>query len=437
MTNETSWPSTRRAWQLIAVLTLAYTIAFLHRIGLSLFVEPLRRDFGLSDTEIGLLTGVCFAIPYTLAAPVAGWLVDTLNRLRVLMLASIAWSAAAGFAVFSYPMLAVGRMLTGVAQSVVQPASTSLIADLLPPERRTTGYGVLVASTAFGTAGAYLAGALAVVLGRQVAPRFGLYDWQATLIVLGFIGLLIPIALLTCAEPARRECDAASADWPATLTFLRHRAWVFITLFGGVTLTYLAPYGQLAFMPSLFVRKYGWTAEELAVAFGLVAAIVGALGSFGAGWLGSWLARRGRRSASWLVCLIGAAGCLVPGAIAPLMPTGRLSLVMFSLSGLFANFSAVAVLQAITEVTPNEMRGRVTALYTAAAGLLAAALGPLIVGALNDHWPGEREALDGSLALTFAACAVTSLVLLGAGLPAFRRLRQRRSDYGLSIQTQS
>lgn len=418
------WPSSRRAWQMTAALTFAYTLAFLHRIGLSLFVEPIRHDLQLSDTAIGLLTGAFFALPYTAAAPLAGWLIDRFDRLRVLALASVVWSLATGLGMFSYGSLALGRVLTGISQSVVQPGATSLIADVFPPAQRAIGYGVFVAGTAFGTAAAYFAGALALVAGARWASVLGLADWQAAVLVLGAFGLLAPLALQLVREPPRRERSHESVAAAALLAFVRSRAWTLLALFAGVALTFLAPYGQLAFMPSLFIRKYGWTAEDVALRFGAIAVVAGVLGSVSAGALSEWLARRGSDHAAWTVCLVGAVACLVPGALAPLMPSGALCMTLFAISGLFANYSAVAVLAAIAEITPNEFRGRITAIYTALVGLFAAALGPLIVGAMNDHWPGRGLAIAGSLSLTFAGCAAGALALLLAGLPGYRRLKR-------------
>lgn len=417
-----AWPSARQAWTMTIVLTFAYTIAFLHRIGLSLFVEPIRADFGLTDTEVGLLTGACFALPYTLCAPLSGWLVDRFNRCRLLAGAALLWSAATGLGIFSYGVLIVSRIVTGAAQSVVQPGSASLIADVFHPDKRATGYGVFVAGTAFGTAGAYFAGALAVSLSARWADAVGLRDWQMAVLLLGALGLFIPLVLLRMREPQRRERSEEATSRSSLFRFVRQRFWVFSALFGGVAITFLAPYGQLAFMPSLFIRKYGWGAEDVALIFGGIAAVVGALGSFSVGPLTAWLTRRGNDHASWTVCLIGAALCLVPGALAPLMPTGALCMTMFAFSGTFANFPAVAVLAAISEVTPNELRGQVTALYTSLVGLFSAAMGPLAVGLLNDNLPGP-SAIDLSLSLTFAGCAIGAGLLLVAGMPAFRRLK--------------
>lgn len=417
----TRWPSARAAWGMTLALTFAYAIGFLHRIGISLFVEPMRHDLALSDTEIGLITGAFFAIPYTLCAPVTGWLVDRFHRLRLLAVAALIWSAGTAFGIFSYASIVIGRIVTGAAQSIVQPGSTSLIADMFPPERRAGGYGVFVAGTALGTAGAYFAAAAAVAVGSEVAGILSLRDWQAALLILGGLGLLIPLLILGLREPVRQELSAEPVSRMAAVHFVLRRGWIFTALFGGVAFAFAAMYGQLTFMPALFIRKYAWAAQDVALVFGAIAGVVGVAGSVSVGWVTGWLTRRGVEHASWLVCLAGSLACLIPGTLAPLMPNGGLCMAFFALSGLFANYPAVAVLAVISEITPNELRGRMTALYTALVGLLSATLGPLAVGSLNDFWPGG-SAIDLALSVTFAVSAAGSFLLLAAGYPAFRRM---------------
>lgn len=255
---EPRWPSTRRAWVVTGVLTFAYTVAFLHRIGLSLFVEPIRRDLGLTDTQIGLLTCAFFAVPYTLSAtPLAGWMVDHLRRVRVLAIAAVIWSIASGGGVFSYASLIVGRVLACAGQAVVQPASALLIADAFPPAQRATGFGVFVAGMVFGTAAAYLAGALALALGVRWASALGVADWQAALMLVGALGLLVPIAMLTIREPIRRERSTEKLPTRAVFRFVRGRARVLFVLFAGVALTFLAPYGLASCRRSSYASTAG------------------------------------------------------------------------------------------------------------------------------------------------------------------------------------
>ena len=427
MIRATQWPSTRAAWGMTLALTFAYAIGFLHRIGISLFVEPMRADLALSDTAIGLITGACFAIPYTLSAPFMGWLVDRFHRLRLIAVCALIWSAGTAFGVFSYMSIVVGRIVTGAAQSIVQPGSTSLIADMFPPERRATGYGVFVAGTALGTSGAYFAAAAAVAVGSLMAGPLGVADWQAAMMLLGGLGLLTPILLTGFREPVRQELSEEPVSHGAAVRFVLRRGWVFAALFGGVAFAFAAMYGQLAFMPALFMRKYAWAAQDVALVFGAIAGVVGVFGSVSVGWVTDWLTRRGFAHASWLVCLWGSLACLVPGALAPLMPDGKWCMALFALSGVFANYPAVAVLAAIADITPNELRGRMTALYTALVGLVSATFGPLAVGSLNDFWPGG-SAIDLALSATFAGSAAGSFLLLGGAYPAFRRLTRAVTD---------
>jgi MFS family permease len=415
------WPEARFAWRVVALLTFVYGIAFVHRIGMSLLVGPLQADLHFSDTQIGLLTGVLFAVPYTLGGPLFGWLADRRSRSGIVRAASLAWCAATAACglVTSFLALAGARFFLGITQSALQPAAASMIADCFRADVRPRAYGLFVTGTAWGTAAAYWLGALAVGVGHLLSQSYGIRDWSGAFLALGAFGLLAPLAMLFAREPQRRERSAfRSFGVKVTLRFVRREALVVGTLCLGIALVFLAPYGQLAFMPVMFERRYGWSPAELATAYGAVAIIAGSLGSLGAGWLSAWIAGRGRANGDWTVCLIGAVGSLLPGIAAPLMPTGALSLVMFGLAGVFTNWPAVGALGAIARLGPNEMRGQLTALYTSTVGLVGAGLGPLLVGVLSDHLRGGVAA---ALSITFALCAVSSVALLAAGSRAYAR----------------
>jgi MFS family permease len=143
--------------------------------------------------------------------------------------------------------------------------------------------------------------------------------------------------------------------------------------------------------------------------------VVGTLGSVLAGWYSSYLARRGRPNGDWIVCFVGGVGTLLPGALAPLMPSGTLSLLMFALSGLFTNWPAVGALAAIARFTPNQMRGQLTAVQTSSVGLIGAGLGPLSVGMLSDYLPESANRIGLALSMTFGACMVLGTILLLMG----------------------
>jgi len=423
-TGQAAFPSLRTAWWSAIVITIVFTVAFVHRIGLGLFVEPMKQSLGFSDTQIGLLTGLCFALPYTLGGLICGWLADRTNRVRLLTASVLVWSAATAAlgALGSFVQMGLARVMTGFGQAAVQPVSGSLLADLFEPQVRGRAYGLFITGTAFGTAGAFLLGALSVTVGESIGPKIGVPAWRVGLVLLGALGLFALLALVWVREPARQE---RALGRPATLTELRtfcaRHALVLSTLFIGVTLTFLAPYGQLAFMPALFSRKYGWSADELATTYGAIAVIAGGGGALFAGWSCDWLRRRGIRDGAWQLCLFGAALSLIPAAAAPLAKSAHTALVLYGIAGLFANWPSVGVLAAVAELTPNELRGQINAGSSTLVGLVAGGLGPVVVGVLTDRVFASEAALDRSLAWTFAGCAIAATLAFAVGWRAYRR----------------
>jgi len=428
-TEQAAFPALRTAWWSAIALTVVFTIAFVHRIGLGLFVEPMKQSLGFSDTQIGLLTGLCFALPYTLGGLFCGWLADRANRVRLLTASVFVWSiatAALGM-LGSFVQMGLARVMTGIGQAAVQPSSGSLLADLFEPNVRGRAYGLFVTGTAFGTAGAFLLGALSVTIGETIGPQIGVPAWRVGLVLLGSLGLLALLALIWMREPARHE---RALGRPSTFAELRiycvKHALVLSTLFAGVTLTFLAPYGQLAFMPALFSRKYGWSADELATSYGIIAVVAGGGGGLFAGWLCDWLRQRGVRDSAWRLCLFGAALSLIPAAAAPLADSAHMALVLYGIAGLFTNWASVGVLAAVAELAPNELRGQINAGSTAMVGLLAGGLGPVVVGLLTDRVFGSEAALDRSLAWTFGGCAVAATLVLAIGWRAYRGAIEHR-----------
>ena len=424
------FPAARAAWFGATILTFVFTIAFVHRIGLSLYVEPIKRALALSDTQIGVLSGIAFAIPYSLGGLLCGWLTDRVHRVRLLTLSALVWSAATatlGVAA-GFVQMAAARVVTGAGQAAVQPASASLLADLIGPDERGRAYGLFIAATAFGTAGAYGLGALSVSAGEILGPMLGLPSWRVGLILLGALGASAVAALLWLREPVRTE---QAFGRPSTLgelgVFCRRNLKVVSTLFIGVTLAFVAPYGQLAFMPALFSRKFGWSPEQLALVYGAIAVVAGAGGSFLGGWIADYWRRHGAASSAWLVCLSGSFLSLAPAAAAPLADSGSVALVWFAVAALFANWPSVGALAVIAEMTPNELRGQITSGHTAMIGLFSAGLGPVLVGVLTDRVFGSEAALDRSLTLVFAGCAVLSTLFLAVGHRPYRRLVAMRA----------
>lgn len=418
------WPPARVAWRTVVVLALVYAIAFVHRIGLGLLVEPLQRDLHFSDTAIGWLAGMMFALPYTFGGPLFGWLADRRSRRSIIAIAATGWSATtAAFGLLgSFAALAATRVVAGLAQAALQPAASSMIADCFDARDRPRAFGVYVAGTSAGTAIAFWLGAVAITIGGYVAGATGIKDWSAAFLALAVLGLIAPLSMSFISEPPRREQGgAATATVRATVEFLGRRWLVVGSLSVGIAICFLAPYGQLAFMPVMFSRKYGWSAAELAVTYGTVGVLCGGFGSVLGGWISTRLARRGHIDSDWTLCLAGSAGSLIAGGVAPLMPTGELSLACFALSAVFTNWPSVGALGVINRLARNEMRGQLTAVQTSTIGLLGAGLGPVVIGTLSDRLPPAWGGVSAAMSITFFGCAILSCTLLAVGQRPFRR----------------
>ena len=140
--------------------------------------------------------------------------------------------------------------------------------------------GAQALTTSAGTAIAFWLGAVAITIGGYVAGATGIKDWSAAFLALAVLGLIAPLSMSFISEPPRREQGgAATATVRATVEFLGRRWLVVGSLSVGIAICFLAPYGQLAFMPVMFSRKYGWSAAELAVTYGTVGVLCGGFGS--------------------------------------------------------------------------------------------------------------------------------------------------------------
>ncbi len=349
-------------------------------------------------------------MPYTLGGPLFGWLADRRSRRSLIAIAAAGGSATtAAFGLLtSYAALAATRIAAGLTQSALQPAAASKLADSFQARARARAYGL---------------GAVASGGGAFIATTTGMQDWSAAFLALAAIGLIAPFAMAFVREPARQErAGEAAANVRATFGFIR-REWLVVgSLSLGVAICFLAPYGQLAFMPVMFSRKYGWSAGELALVYGVIAVFAGGFGSVLGGWISAWLARRGRADSDWIICTMGSAGSLVTGGIAPLMPTAEWSLFFFTLSGLFTNWPSVGALGAVNRLAPNEMRGQLTSVYTSAVGLIGAGLGPVTIGVLSDRLPPAWGGVAAAMSITFFGCAALSCALLVIGQSSFRRV---------------
>ncbi len=361
----------------LGALFVVYIFNFLDRQLLSLFVPQIAEELQVSDTMMGLLTGLAFAAMYTLAGfPLARW-ADRRSRTRLITISMIVWSgmtAITGRAVsFSHLMLA--RIGVGVGEAGFTPAAHSLISDYFPTERRASALAIFSAGASVGTI-------LGFVGGARIAEAYG---WRMPFLVLGLAG--VPIALLfwaTVREPLR-EVHARSTTEQSPLQVVRElmsrRAFFFLAI--SASMHGFSSYGSSSWTSAFLVRVHGLEIMQVGIVLGLGSGIGASIGQIVAGRVADRLARRDVRWLMW------------QPAITSILSLPFVLAFLFSwdfTSALWLYIVAAAISSAWTgptyataqSVAPPHMRALAAAILVFMLNLIGLGLGPLIVGGLND-----------------------------------------------------
>jgi MFS family permease len=424
-----AWPSRRYAWYAVGILVLAYALAIVDRIAIGLLVEPIKADLHISDTQMGLLQGLAFAVFYSLFGLPLGVLVDRWKRVDLLAMGIFVWSAATAACGLarSYAMLFVGRIGVGAGEATVTPASSSLIADLFRPNERSRAYGVFMVGGAIGTALSYVVGSGAIIMAaalRDWSPGlFGGYaDWQLAFMVMGAPGVVLALLVtFTLREPKRRDVVDAGQAFSLTPIWRQLKSnWAaYLAIMGGTVLNVMVVNAQIAWLPTMFIRAHGWTAAQVGATLGMLGFPAGTFSALSAGVVLSWLAARGRTDGPILVVMLQALVWAVFGTIKSLTPDTTIALSAHVVTSLFAIWAVTAALAGLNQITPNQFRGQITAIYTLFTGLIGVTIGPLMVGLLSDHvFPGPKG-LQPSLATMYAVGGIGGVLLLLAARKSY------------------
>lgn len=424
--SDASYPSRIYAWYVVAVFVVAYTFSFIDRQILSLLVEPIKRDLHITDTEISLLLGIAFAIFYVFMGLPIGRMVDRRNRISIIALGVFGWSmmtALSGTAKVYWQLFAY-RMGVGVGEAALTPAAYSVISDYFPPKRLGIAIGVYGIGVYIGAGAALVIGALAISwatqIGDIVLPIIGhVYSWQLVFFVVGLPGLLVALWVRTLKEPTRRghmrrETDAngvtrnVEVPFMEVLAYLRVNAFSFLSMNLCLALLAMMAYGTAAWVPTFFVRTYGWSIHEIGRNYGIIIMIFGTIGVISGGALGDFVCSKGYRNGRIMVMTL--AGLItVPFAIAfPLMSNPNIALMLLIPATFFATFTTGAGPSALMEMMPNQMRGFSSALSGLIVNLIGLGLGPTAIALVTDYVYGDDMMLRYSL-------AIMSPIVLGLG----------------------
>ncbi len=404
-------------WYVVTVLIVAYIFSFIDRQILTLLVGPIRATLQISDTQISLLHGLAFALFYSVLGLPIGRMVDRRKRTTIIAVGIAVWSIMTAFCGLarSFLQLFLARVGVGVGEAALSPAAYSMISDYFPPHQRPRAMSLYISAAYIGGGIAILAGGALIALMPPVTlPMIGnLEPWQALFMVVGLPGLLVALWVLTLREPARTGVMAG--DHPSFAEFgqfmtARGRAFGFLIL--GFALSGVMWNGAIAWIPTYFIRVFGWTASQVSLPYGLITIVSGTSGIILGGSIATRLRSQSIMDANIRVGLLAVAIAMPSGIAATFAGSANIAMALFAVFLFGCSMPWGSAVAALHEITPNQMRGQVSAVYLFCLSLLGMGLGPTMVASFTDHLFHNDLALGKSIALAIAIAGPISAVLL-------------------------
>jgi MFS family permease len=416
------------AARLLGILVAMNTVAYLDRSILTLAAPQLHADLGLSHVQISILLGFGFVIFFVLLGLPCGWLVDRISRRMMIFIGVTAWSlsACAGGLARNFWQLFASRIGVGAGESVLNPAAYSMIADVVPRRRLALALAVYGGSAGLGAAVSVAAGGLllgyAIAHGNFAVPLLGeVRPWQLVLLLAGVPGLLLAPAAYLVPEPVRRDRLAGSpqlAPVDGLWSFLRTRGSLMVAIFAGFSTLQILSYSFSSWEPTYLVQHFGWKISNvgLALTAGMVLSFFGA---FGAGWSVDALIAHGWIDAPlrWTGAVALAAGALI--ALAFALDDAWACIVLVTIAQI--PLALIGILStALQQVTPNEFRGRTSALFLLFGNVIGFGFGPLVPAWITDHVFADDSMLGRSISIVALASGICAAALLWSGCRPMR-----------------
>jgi MFS family permease len=407
----------------LLILTLAYSCNVFDRSILGILLEPIRKEYGLSDSQLGLLSGLIFAIFYSLAGLPLGILADRANRRNMMAICLAVWSGMTALSALTRNVLQLllTRIGVGISEAGGGPVAMSMIADLYPPERRATAVSIFYLSSPIGAS-------LCFALAGGIAAEYG---WRAAFLLGGLPGLVLAVFMfLTVREPPRGQSTqrpaASDTDTPAAqptgamLRFFRsQRSLVYVIT--GMTVQIFVLSGVGAWVASYFIRQHGFGLGQIGPILGAIIGVSSLIGTLSGGLIADRLARRDERWRCWMLAIAAAL-------------TAPLLLATFLLPGKYAALGAFACASVFNSVwygpgfglsqnlVGARMRGTIAAVMYLCSNLIGYGLGVEAIGLLSDFFARHagNQPLRAAMLLVSVADVLAALCFLLAA-PHLRR----------------
>lgn len=420
---------TWRTHYALSILAIIYVFNYIDRLLVSILIEPIKIEFGVSDTMIGLLSGVAFALFYTVFGLPIGRISDRIGRKPVIALACIAWSAMTmlcGVAT-SFAMLLLFRIGVAVGEAGGSAPSIAMVSQLYPARLRSRALSVFMMGPALGAV-------LGLGMGGWIAEMYG---WRWAFILIGSPGVLLGIILaLTVREP-KPESQPVSTDtakhdagFLQTMAQLLRTPSYALIIIAGSTATVVG-YAIGTWNPSFLIRSHGLSLPEAGLLMGVGGGLISAVGTLCCGAMTDRLAVRDSR---WQLgtALLGTALSMPFGLLFFLWPAGTAfhigsiaiptAMLFYFGFAFFAVWWTVPCFGSLSHLFPAKYLAQGTAMFFMGTTLLGVGLGPLLVGALSDYLTASfgDEALRYALACNTALLIIPCLCLMLA-IPRYRR----------------
>ncbi|HEY6452286.1 MAG TPA: MFS transporter [Steroidobacteraceae bacterium] len=419
------WPSRAAAYYALAVIILATMLNFFDAQAFGMMSQRIKVDLHLSDERLGFLIGPANVIFYVLVGIPMARLVDIYPRKIVLAcgIAAIGGITALGGLAQSFWQLFTSRMLVGAGGSAHAPGAYSMLADYFPPERLPRAIGILQLGFIGGSSlGIFLGGLLISFAATwPVSHWMGLtmHGWQFVLMMVGAPGLLISGLLLLTREPPRRGTAVQGKAMPVKVVMreIWARRAIYLPLFIGLAFSATQAIGLQPWLAPFMIRTYGWNEARIGTWLGpvyLVSSLIGiALGTM----LVERLSKRYKDAHVRASTILFAVAAPLQIAV-PLMPNGELAVIFTGLASMCGIASAIPQNSAIQLITPNEMRGQITAVYLFMF-IVFGAVGSQLIGTITQRVFGSEADLHKTLVLTASILMPLAAFAISRGIKPY------------------
>jgi predicted MFS family arabinose efflux permease len=416
-------------WYVLGLLFMVATLNAADRYMVAALTEPLKIEFNLTDSEIGFLAGLIFAIAYTSIGVPLGFLIDRVNRSRMLAILVAIWSGATFISgvMTSYWGLVAARLGVAAAEAGGNPTSLSLISDLFSKERRGLAIGIFSVHSAIGSL-------IAFSTASFVAAHWG---WRAAFFVAGAPGLLISFLLfLTLREPVRGGFDRPSLKdverigaMKTLRAFAGNRVLVYLTIAAVLVVAGVA--GTTTFTASFLTREHGLPLARAGALTGIIIAATYGTGALAGGFMSDLAFRKSPGGGCYLVALL--MFLAAPSAAAGYLSKNLIvSLALVTLAQFFIAFYFAATYSAVFRAVPVHMRGSAIGLVMVLLNVGGYGLGPAFSGGVSDLLKnaGSQSPLSVSLACTSIVFIFASFFYFLAGRQLEQQARGRNTRVG-------